>query len=102
MWQRLVWVLLGTNCDYYHSLQKIYTMLGLKEVYALKAKFTPENCCCITWVVLDDRRAFFDNVETTRDFQGPEHIVFTQLYMINILKDIQYAIPIKHASFPNE
>ena len=37
----LVWVLFGSECDYYKSLRQIYKTLKLKEVYALKAKFTP-------------------------------------------------------------
>ena len=37
----LVWVLFGSECDYYKSLRQIYKTLELKEVYALKAKFTP-------------------------------------------------------------
>jgi hypothetical protein len=40
----LVWVLFGSDCDYYKSLRQIYKTLELKEVYALKAKFTPECC----------------------------------------------------------
>ena len=37
----LVWVLFGSECDYYKNLRQIYKTLELKEVYALKAKFTP-------------------------------------------------------------
>jgi hypothetical protein len=37
----LIWVLFGSECDYYESLRQIYKTLELKEVYALKAKFTP-------------------------------------------------------------
>jgi hypothetical protein len=54
----LIWVLFGSNCDYYKNLQQIYKTLELKEVYALKASFTAENCWRITWAILDDGRAF--------------------------------------------
>ncbi len=40
----LVWVLFGTECNYYRGLRKVYATLKLKEVNALKAKFSPENC----------------------------------------------------------
>ena len=39
----LVWVLFGSDCDYYKSLRQIYKTLELKKVYVLKAKFTPER-----------------------------------------------------------
>ncbi len=68
----LVWVLFGSNCNYYKSLCQIHKTLKLKEVYALKSKFSPKYCCHITWAILDDRHAFFDNVKTTMDFTGPE------------------------------
>jgi hypothetical protein len=87
----LVCVLFGTDCDYYQGLRKAYSMLELKEVYALKAKFTPENLCRITWAILDDGRAFFDNVKTALDFQGPERVVSPQSYLIDILQNIGYA-----------
>jgi hypothetical protein len=79
----LVWVLFGSQCDYYKSLRQIYKMLELKEVYALKASFTAENCRRITWAILDDGRAFFDDVKTTINFTGQD-ITFPQSYLINI------------------
>jgi hypothetical protein len=33
----LVWVLFGSNCNYYKSLRQIHKTLKLKEVYALKS-----------------------------------------------------------------
>jgi hypothetical protein len=83
------------------SLRQIYKTLELKEVYALKAKFTPEHCQRITWAILDDGRAFFDDVKTTIDFTGPE-MSFPQSYLIDILNNIRYAIPVERASFPDE
>jgi hypothetical protein len=73
----------------------------LKEVYALKASFTAENCRRITWEILDDGRAFFDDVKTTIDFTGPD-MTFPQSYLIDILNNVRYAVPVKRASFPNE
>jgi hypothetical protein len=97
----LVWVLFGSECDYYKSLRQIYKTLELKEVYALKAKFTPEHCRRITWAILDDGRAFFDDVKTTIDFTGPD-MSFPQSYLIDILNNVRYAIPVEWASFPDE
>ncbi len=97
----LVWVLLGSNCDYYKSLRQIHKTLKLKEVYALKLKFSPENCRRITWAILDDGRAFFNEVKTTMDFTGPE-MSFPQSYLIDILNNVRYAFPIERASFPNK
>jgi hypothetical protein len=50
----LVGVFFGTECDYYRGLRKVYATLELKEVNALKAKFSPENCQRITWAILND------------------------------------------------
>ncbi len=61
----LVWVLFGSNCGYYKSLCQIHKTLELKEIYTLKLKFSPEDCRHITWAILDDGRAFFNNVKTT-------------------------------------
>jgi hypothetical protein len=97
----LVWVLFGLQCNHYKSLRQIYKTLELKEVCALKASFTAENCCRITWAILDDGRAFFNNVKTTMDFTGQD-ITFPQLYLINILNNIRYAVPVEQASFPDE
>ncbi len=47
----LVWVLFGSNSDYYKSLHQIFKTLELKD-------FTPENCCRITWGIFDNGRAF--------------------------------------------
>jgi hypothetical protein len=97
----LVWVLFGSNCDYYKSVRQIFKTPELKEVYALKASFTPENCRRITWAILDDGWAFFDDVKTTIDFTSPE-MSFPQPYLINILNKVRYAVPVERASFPEE
>jgi hypothetical protein len=76
-------------------------MLELKEVYALKAKFTSEHCQRITWVILDDGRTFFDDVKTTIDFTGPD-MSFPQSYLIDILNNDRYAVPVERVSFPDE
>ncbi len=97
----LVWVLFGANCDYYKSLRQIHKTLELKEVYALKDKFSPENRHCITWAILDDGRAFFNNLKTMVDFTGPE-MTFPQSFLINTLNSVWYAVPVERASFPDE
>jgi hypothetical protein len=82
----LVWVLFGSECDYYKGLQKVYATLELKEVMALKSSFTAVHCPHrITWAILDCRWAYFNNVKTTLDFRGPDPPMFPQLYLINIL-----------------
>jgi hypothetical protein len=97
----LVWVLFGSNCNYYKSLRQIHKTHKLKEVGTLKLKFSPKNCYRITWAILDNRRAFFDNSKTTIDFTGPE-MSFPQSYLIDILNNVWYAVPVKRASFPNK
>jgi hypothetical protein len=97
----LVWVFFGSQCDYYKSLHQIFKTLELKEVYELKASFTAENCRRITWAILDNGRAFFDDAKTTIDFTRPD-MTFPQSYLINILNNVRYAVPVKRASFPNE
>jgi hypothetical protein len=101
MFMSLVWVLFGSQCDYYKSLHEIFKTLKLKEVYSLKASFTAENCRRITWAILEDGRAFFDDVKTTIDFTGP-NMTFPQSYLINILNNVRYAVPVKWASSPDE
>jgi hypothetical protein len=78
-----------------------YKTLELKEVYALKASFTAENCHRITWAILDDGRAFFNDVKTMINFTGQD-ITFPQSYLINILNNIRYAVPVERASLPNK
>jgi hypothetical protein len=97
----LVWVLFGSQCDYYKSLCQIFKTLELKEVYMLKASFTTKNCHRITWAILDYRRAFFNDVKTMIDFTGP-YMTFPQSYLINILNNIWYPVPVERASFPDE
>jgi hypothetical protein len=97
----LVWVLFGSDCDYYKSLHQIFKTLELKEVYTLKASFSLENCCRITWAILDNGRAFFNNAKTMIDFTGLE-MTFPQLYLIDILNNVWYAVPVERASFPDK
>jgi hypothetical protein len=68
----LVWVLFGSECDYYKGLRNVHATLELKEVMAQKTRFTAEHCRRITWAILDDGRAHFDDVKTTLDFRGPD------------------------------
>ena len=91
----LVWVLFGSECDYCKGLCNVYATLELKEVMAQKSSLTPEHCRRITWAILDDGRAHFDDVKTTLDFQGLDDPTFPQLYLIDILRNVQYAIPVE-------
>ncbi len=52
----------------------------------LKASFTAENCRRITWAILDDGRAFFNDVKTMIDFTRPD-MTFPQLYLIDKLNN---------------
>jgi hypothetical protein len=98
----LVWVLFGSECDYYKGLCNVYATLELKEVMTQKSSFTAEHCHRITWAILDDGRVHFDDVKTTLDFRGPEGPVFLQSYLINILNNIRYAIPVECTNFPDK
>ena len=64
----LVWVLFGSDCDYYKGVPNVYATLELKEVMAQKSSFMPEHCRRITWAILDDGRVHFNDVKTTLDF----------------------------------
>ena len=99
----LVWVVLfGLECNYYKGLRNLYATLELKEMMAQKSSFTPEHCHRITWAILDDGRAHFDDVKITLDFQGPDEPTFPQSYLINILCNVRYTIPVERANFPNK
>jgi hypothetical protein len=69
---------------------------------AQKTSFTTEHCRRITWAILDDGRAHFDDVKTTLDFRGPDEPVFLQSFLIDILRNVRYAIPVECANFPEE
>ncbi len=62
----------------------------MKEVGLLKAIFTPKNCRRVTWAIFDNGRSYFDDVKTMLNFQGPVHIMFPQLCIIHILRNICY------------
>jgi hypothetical protein len=36
------------------------------------------------------------------DFQGPEKVMYSQSYLIDILSSIRYTTPVERASFPDE
>jgi hypothetical protein len=71
-----VWALFGSECDYYKGLRNMYATFEMKEVMAQQNNFTVEHCRIITWAIIDDGRAHFDDVKTTLDFQGPEEPSF--------------------------
>jgi hypothetical protein len=98
----LVWVLFGSDCDYYKGLRNEYATLELKEVMALKSSSTVEHCRMITWAILDNGRAYFDDVKIILDFRGPDPPRFTQSYLIDILRNVRYATLVDCSNFPEE
>ncbi len=54
------------------------------------------------WAIIDNGQAYFNNVKTTLDFRGPDELVFPQSYLIDILKNVRYAIPVEWSIFPEE
>ncbi len=50
----LVWVLFGSNCDYYKGLRNVYATMDLRDVMAIKSHFLAEHCRRITWAIIDD------------------------------------------------
>ena len=84
----LVWVLFGSKCNYYKGLCNVYATFEMKEVMAQKNSFTAEHCRRITWVIIDDGQAHFDDVKTTLNFQGPEEPAFPQSYLLGILRNV--------------
>jgi hypothetical protein len=96
----LVWVLFGSECDYYKGLCNTYGVLDLKDVMVQKQAFTAKHCCKITWAIIDDGRAYFDDVKTTLDFRVPNEPEFQQSYLIDILKNVRYATPFEWSNFP--
>ena len=69
---------------------------------AKKTSLTAEQCRKITWAILDDGRAHFDDVKITLDFWGPDEPAWPQSYLINILRNVPYAILVECANFPEE
>ncbi len=50
----LVWVLFGSECNYYKGLFNIYGVLNLKEMMAQKQAFTAEHCRRIVLAIIYD------------------------------------------------
>ncbi len=50
----LIWVLFGSDCDYYKGLQNVYTTMDLRDVMAIKSHVMGEQCRRITWGIIDD------------------------------------------------
>jgi hypothetical protein len=98
----LVWVLFGSNCDYYKGLRHIYDIMDLREVMAIKAHFTAEHCRRITWAIIDDGRSYFDNVKTTLDFGNGASVVFPQSFLVDIIRNVRYGILVERGNFPQE
>ena len=97
-----VWVLFGSNCDYYKGLRHIYATMDLREVMAIKAHFTAEHCRRITWAIIDDGRSYFDNVKTTLDFGNGASVVFPQSFLVDIIRNVRYGILVDRGNFPQE
>ncbi len=98
----LVWVLFGSNCDYYKGLRHIYATMDLREVMAIKAHFTAEHCRRITWAIIDDGRSYFDNVKTTLDFGNGASVLFPQSFLVDIIRNVRYGILVDRGNFPQE
>jgi hypothetical protein len=96
----LVWVLFRSECDYYKGLHNIYGVLYPKEMMGQKQAFTAKHCHRITWAIIDNGHAYFDDVKTTLDFCRPDELVFPQSYLIDILKNARYATPVECLTFP--
>jgi hypothetical protein len=77
-------------------------MLELKEVMAQKISFMADHCRKITWAILNDGQAYFDDVKTTLDFRGPNEPIWPQSYLIGILRNVRYAILVEHVNFLEE
>jgi hypothetical protein len=91
----LVWVLFGLECNYYKGICNIYRVLDLKEVMTQKQVFLVEHCHGIKWAIINDGRAYFDDVKTTLDFGGQDKPVFPQSYLNDMLKNVCYATPVE-------
>ena len=98
----LVWVLFGSNCDYYKGLRHVHATMDLRDVMAIKSHFTAEHCRRITWAIIDDGRSYFDNVKTTLDFSSGASVVFPQSFLLDIIRNVRYGILVERANFPNE
>jgi hypothetical protein len=69
---------------------------------AIKDLFSAEHCRRITWAIIDDGRSYFDNVKSTLDFESGASIVFPQSFLVDIIKNVRYSIPVEQGNFPKE
>jgi len=102
MFMSLVWVLFGSNCDFYKGLRNVYATMDLGDVMAIKSHFTAEHCCRTTWAIIDDGRSYFDNVKTTLNFSTGASIAFPQSFLVDIIRNVRYGILVERANFPEE
>jgi hypothetical protein len=102
MFTDLIWVLFGSNCNYYKGLRNVYAMMDLRDVMAIKSHFMAEHCRRITWAIIDDGQSYFDNVKTTLDFSTGASIAFPQLFLVDIIWNVRYRILVERANFPEE
>ncbi len=98
----LVWVLFGSNGDYYKGLRNVYATMDLRDVMAIKLHFTAEHCRRITWAIIHDGRSYFDNVKTTLNFSTGASITFPQSFLVDIIRNVGYGILVERANFPEE
>jgi hypothetical protein len=102
MFMSLVRVLFGSKYDYYKGLRNVYAMPELKEVMVQENRFMAKQRRRITWTILNDGQAHFDNIKTRLDFRGPDKPVWPQSYLIDILHNVRYAIAVDCVNFLEE
>ncbi len=97
---RLLYMLFGSGCDYYHELRKIHTALCARDVAAIQNAFTVDKCRQIVWAILDDGRAFFCQKLLEADFSDPEGFAFLASLLSAIYGKVRYAQVIERPFYP--
>ena len=98
----LIFVLFGEKCHLYANLMKIYMILDLEEVYAVKHAFTSMICKSITWAIFEDSRMFFWRKKSPLDFDPGRPIEFCRSMLEDIMSDVRYQRWIERGNFPVE
>ncbi len=98
-----LWALFGEQCEYYQSLMDVRDTLLLQEVSYMRDHFTPDICRRITWAVIDDGRAFFNQVMVKGHFDGSiTRVRWPTSSLGLIVESVRFAQPIMRPNYPVE
>ena len=96
----LLFTLFRGKCDYYRGAWKLYRALTQANTKKKRRLFTAQLCREIVWAIIDNGRAFFNQVLTWNEVRGGGYVDWPMATLDNILLNIKRIQPIGMADFP--